>query len=214
MTDKIKPFILITLTCLIVAILNINALSQTPNQKAYKNATDVHPILVGSNLPDVEVTTTGNETITLKQYTQGKPTVFVFYRGNWCPFCTKHLGQLQSLFPELKKLGYNIAAIGPGSAKNILALRKKKSLAYALLGDPDMAVAKAFGIAFEIPENKNAKYGKLTKKFAQSTKQPLLPVPSVFVADKQGKIVFQHVDPNYRVRLPSAVLLAVAKAYQ
>ena len=30
--------------------------------------------------------------------------------------------------------------------------------------------------------------------------------------DDKGKIVFQHVDPNYRVRLAPEVLLAAAKA--
>ncbi len=37
-----------------------------------------------------------------------------------------------------------------------------------------------------------------------------LPVPSVYVIDTSGKIVFDFVNPDYKVRLPADDLLAAA----
>ncbi len=39
-----------------------------------------------------------------------------------------------------------------------------------------------------------------------------LPVPSVFIVGKDGKIGFSYVNPDYRVRLEGDVMLAAAKA--
>ncbi len=38
----------------------------------------------------------------------------------------------------------------------------------------------------------------------------ILPVPAVFAIDRDGRIVFTHVNPDYKVRLPADELLAVA----
>lgn len=40
----------------------------------------------------------------------------------------------------------------------------------------------------------------------------LLPVPSVFIVDTEGAILFEYVNPDYRVRIDSETLLAAAKA--
>jgi peroxiredoxin len=39
----------------------------------------------------------------------------------------------------------------------------------------------------------------------------VLPVPAVYAIDTSGTIRFDFVEPNYKVRLPSDELLAVAK---
>ena len=39
----------------------------------------------------------------------------------------------------------------------------------------------------------------------------LLPVPAVFVVDRDGRISFTYVNPDYKVRLPADELLAAAK---
>ena len=65
-----------------------------------------------------------------------------------------------------------------------------------LLADPGLALMRQMGIAFHSPG-----------------KEPL-PAPSIYITGKGGKILFQHVDPDYRVRLHSEVILAAARALQ
>jgi hypothetical protein len=40
----------------------------------------------------------------------------------------------------------------------------------------------------------------------------VLPVPSVFLIDAAGRVQFSYVHPDYRVRIPAAVVLAAARA--
>ncbi len=49
--------------------------------------------------------------------------------------------------------------------------------------------------------------------FQSEGKQPL-PAPSVFITSRKGDILFQHVDPNFRVRLDNGVILAAARAFK
>ena len=53
---------------------------------------EARPLTVGSTAPmSVMVRRTDGTAITLAAATGGAPTVLVFYRGGWCPFCTRHL---------------------------------------------------------------------------------------------------------------------------
>jgi peroxiredoxin len=44
-------------------------------------------------------------------------------------------------------------------------------------------------------------------------KHHLLPAPAVFIVSGKGQILFQYVNPDYKVRLHPEILLAAAKAY-
>jgi peroxiredoxin len=40
----------------------------------------------------------------------------------------------------------------------------------------------------------------------------LLPVPAVYIVDKKGKILFEYVNPDHRVRIDAQTVLAAAQA--
>ncbi len=48
---------------------------------------------------------------------------------------------------------------------------------------------------------------------ASGEKHRWLPVPSVFLLDTDGKVLFHYVNPDYKVRIDGDVLLAAARAY-
>ena len=57
-----------------------------------------------------------------------KPSVIVFYRGGWCPYCSKQLSGLRKIMDKVDKLGYQIIAISPDSPKSMKEyLDKRKS---------------------------------------------------------------------------------------
>ncbi len=82
---------------------------------------------------------------------QQQPTVLVFYRGGWCPYCNTQLAGLQQVEAEFTKLGYQIIAISPEAPT---AVRKSQqntkdlTLSYQLLSDEQLAAAQAFGLAY------------------------------------------------------------------
>jgi len=61
------------------------------------------------------------------------------------------------------------------------------------LSDPNCEVAAKFGIAFWAGENWK------------------LPVPSLFIIDKSGKIKFVHTDADYKQRISASEVLSILK---
>jgi peroxiredoxin len=179
------------------------------------DAADVKPLLVSQNVPEVSVKKPTGQLVSLKEIVTQKPSVVVFYRGGWCPFCNRHLSGLNTIYPELKKLGYQLIAISSDRPEKLAESTKKLTLDYELLSDNDMDAAKAFGIAFKLPDDLVAMYKakyKIDVEADSGRDHHMLPVPSVFLVSKTGKIDFAYVNPDYRTRLSSQVLLAAAKA--
>jgi len=104
----------------------------------------------------------------------------------------RQLVQLQERADALNKLGYQILAVSPDAPDGLRGTATKTGVTFALLSDPGLRAARAFGVAFG-PEGGG------------------LPVPAVFVLDTDGKVHFQYVNPNYQVRLHPDVLVTAAR---
>ena len=78
-----------------------------------------------------------------------------------------------------------------------------------------MTGAKAFGIAFKVEDKiYNAYKNRFNLDLEEHSGQThhLLPVPAVYIFGTDGKVRFQYVNPDYKVRLDFDVLLAAAKS--
>ena len=113
-------------------------------------------------------------------------------------------------------MGYQVVAITQDGPEGLSKTAKKNKLDFTLLSDPDMAAAKAFGLAFSVDEQTVKAYKgygiDLVGLYGRS--QPLMAVPAIFLMDTKGVVKFNYANPNYQVRLDSGVLLAAAKAYK
>lgn len=175
---------------------------------------EVKPLKPGQSVPAVKLKTADGKPFDLQAAAKEQPLVIIFYRGGWCPYCNRHLGELQQLEPELRKLGFLIIAISPDRPEKISESLEKGKMTYTLLSDSSMAVAKAFGIAFELdaPTLEKLDSYDIDIEDASGKDHHLLPVPSVFLIGQDGLIDFAYSNPDYKVRLGSAELLKAAKA--
>ena len=73
----------------------------------------ITPLLVGSHVPAVSMHALDGTTAPLQDVVGGKPTILVFYRGSWCPFCNLQLSRLNGIQDQVKALGYQIIAVTP-----------------------------------------------------------------------------------------------------
>ncbi len=178
------------------------------------SAQDIKPLLIGASVPDVTLRTAKGESFNLKAAAAKKPTVLIFYRGGWCPYCNTYLGQLQAAEADLLNLGYQILAISPDRTPKLGESVEKGKLTYTLLSDSSMTAAQAFGIAFRVDDATLEKYKgyNIDLEAASGEKHHLLPVPAVFIVGTDGVIAFVYANPDYKVRLAPEVLLAAAKA--
>lgn len=178
------------------------------------SADDIRPLFVGEKVPDVSFKDTEGKTIKLNSLLENGPTVLVFYRGGWCPYCNMQLSQLREIEDRILNLGYQITAVSADSPSNVTKSIEKHSMHYTLLSDNTMDAAKSFGIAFKVDKEglERGKAHGVSLDEASGFDHHILPVPAVFVVDKSGTILFEYVNPDYHVRLSAKVLLAVLKA--
>lgn len=170
---------------------------------------DISPLLVGEAIPVLKLLKSSGESFDLNKSVARKPTILVFYRGGWCPYCSKQLSGLQEIDQDLTKMGYQIIAISTDSPKNLSKTMDKQKLSYTLLSDADLSAAKKFGIAFKGPKSYDS---FLPETSGGKNVGKLLPVPSVFILDKKGNILFEYINPNIAQRLSASLLKAAANA--
>jgi peroxiredoxin len=168
---------------------------------------DISPLLYGEKIPVAVLPDASGNMFDLNKAVGEKPTVLVFYRGGWCPYCTRQLSGLQDALPELEKLGYQVIAVSTDAPDKLRQSAEKGKLAYTLLSDADLAIARQFGIAYKAPEG----YWKiLPANTGGKDVDLLLPVPAVFILDKKGVIQFEYINPDFTRRLQPELLKAAA----
>ncbi|SHF00060.1 Peroxiredoxin [Mariniphaga anaerophila] len=167
----------------------------------------ISPLLIGEQVPEASLKSDDNSTVQLSKVLSEKPTVLLFYRGGWCPYCNAHLSDIQEVEKEIIDLGYQIVAVSPDAPENLKITEDDKNIQYKLYSDADGQLIKNMGIAFKAPEKY---YGMLEIKSGGMNKG-LLPVPSVFIVSPSGKIQFEYINPDYTTRLSGKLLLAILK---
>ncbi|MFO1463912.1 MAG: peroxiredoxin-like family protein [bacterium] len=186
----------------------------SPAPRVAASPTEIQPVKVGDIIPDVMLTNADGLRFNLKKLIKNQPTVLIFYRGGWCVYCNTQLGQLKQVEVPLQKLGYQIVAVSPDKVERIRESLKKYDLSYMLLSDADAEAIKGFGLAYQVDD---ATYNKMKQDYGIDLEEHagkthhLLPVPAAFVLNKQGKILFSYINPDYKVRVDSQALLKAAE---
>ncbi len=191
----------------IVLVLPLLITGITLKAQLPEKAEDISPLLNGETLPNAVLKAPDGSEHNLLDLVKQKPSVVLFYRGGWCPFCNTHLAEIQEAQNEVVDLGYQIIAISPDSPENLQATDEKQNLAYGLYSDAGGELIKTIGIAFKAPEL----YSGMLSEKSDGLNNGFLPVPSVFVTDTNGKIAFEYINPDYKTRLSAGLLLAVLK---
>ncbi len=183
------------------------------------DASEIRPLAVGSRMPaGLVVRSVEGGTVDLDAAVTGKPTVLIFYRGGWCPYCTAHLRDLQKSEAALRELGYQILAISSDSPEAIRATDPDSQLSYRLFSDPGLEAAAQFGLRYRLDSRyiehvkakPDARAALAHVDLAATTGGHLL-TPGAFIIDRGGTIRFAYVNNNYSVRVRQEVLLAAAR---
>jgi len=140
-----------------------------------------------------------------------QPTILIFYRGGWCPYCNAHLRELQSSVPALEEMGYQILAISTDTPEALKVTAEEQQMSYQLLSDVKVSVADGFGLKFRVKDNylDHVKNDRGTDLVAQNGGNLL--TPGAFVMSTDGVIRFAYVNQNFTVRVSQEVLLKAAR---
>lgn len=176
------------------------------------SAAEVSPLKEGSPIPPISLTTPEGAPFLLNAFVEEQPVVLIFYRGGWCPYCNMHLKELMEADPELRALGFEILAVSPDKPAKLAESMEKHEMTYRLLSDTAMSAAQAFGVAFKVEDTTIEKYKGygIDLEEASGEKHHLLPVPSVFIIDREGFIRYAYHNPDYKTRLDTEELIKKA----
>lgn len=158
-------------------------------------------LCVGETLPRFELQDIAGETISSASLTD-KPTIWIFYRGNWCPLCMAQIKELVQQYKELQELGVRIALISPQPHKFTIGLARKFDVPFDFLTDAGNRAARTLGI--DSPNG--IPMGMQVLGYDSETV-----LPTVIITDVGGRILWAHETDNYRVRPDPDVYLAVLR---
>jgi peroxiredoxin len=178
------------------------------------DAADVTPLLIGQKMPNSKLQTVDGDPVSLKALVMQKPTVLIFYRGGWCPYCNRQLAGLKDIEGELTELGYQILAISPETPEQLQEQKLQSKFSVQLLSDPGLEAISGFGIGFYLPLIKEKLYETkmgITLTDEKDTGKAVLPAPAVFILDQKGLVKFSYVSPDYKVRMSPELLVQAAK---
>ena len=65
---------------------------------------DAQPLRVGAPLPEFRLESLDGHIVSSESF-RAKPHLLLFYRGNWCPFCTAQIEELAGAYQRLADLG-------------------------------------------------------------------------------------------------------------
>lgn len=156
---------------------------------------------IGNSLPNFELTDVTGQKVSSSSFSD-KPTIWIFYRGNWCPLCMAQIKELVADYKELQSRGVRIALISPQPHNNTIALAKRFDAPFAFLTDEGNRAAHALGISH--PDG--LPMGMQLLGYDSDTV-----LPTVIITDKGGRVLWAHETDNYRIRPEPGIYLAVLR---
>ena len=158
-------------------------------------------LTVGQMLLVFELRNTAGEIVSSASLTD-KPTVWIFYRGNWCPLCMAQIKEVAAQYQQLDQLGARVALISPQPHEFTVGLAKKFEVSFDFLTDEHNRAAQTLGIA-------NAYGVPMGMQVLGYDSETVL--PTVIITAAGGRILWADETDNYRVRPEPDLFLDVIR---
>jgi len=167
-------------------------------------------LFIASKAPDFKATDQNGKEIRLKDLLKKGKVVLVFYRGEWCPYCNKELSRLQDSLQFIIDKGATLLAVSPEKQENISKTVEKTKASYSVLYDKDLKIMKAYDVEYEVQENVITRYrnGGIDIEKNNGTNGKYLPVPAVYIIDKESIVTYRFFEPDYKKRPSVKEILA------
>lgn len=188
--NMIKPINIMTK---LISLFFFAFILNTGHCQIASSNTETCPLKIGVAIPDATLFDLKSKPIKTSEILGSTPTVLIFYRGGWCPYCNIHLAELQKIEKKILDLGFQIIAVSPDKSENIQKTLDDKDLTYTILSDSNFELMSKMGLAYI------------------DRKKRTLPVPSVYIIDSNGIVQFNYVNPNFKVRIKPELLLKAAE---
>ncbi len=164
----------------------------------------LNPLLeVGKKLPVFEAEDLQGQRVSSSNLL-GKSALLMFYRGNWCPFCSAQVREQTQYYKSMAERGVRVVLISPQPTNLTRRVADLYNVPIEYWVDKDYRAARALDILHNegVPYGHRAVYGSDTV------------LPTVIIVDEDGQIIFTHQTRNYRARPEPQQFLDVIATYQ
>lgn len=199
-----KNISLLIILCALFFISCKNDAQQVPS-----NAHEITPLQPGQIIPGGELKNHRNQPVDLQELTSEGISALFFYRGGWCPYSVTQLHQIANIKDRLTARGVQIIAISPDQPESLERYVSENELGYTLLSDSNMSVSKNFGVAFSVDQEEvdSLKEAGMDIEEHSGYNHNLLPVPSIFITGRDGRIYYQFSNPDHTERISEEALI-------
>lgn len=168
-----------------------------------KNIKEVNGLAIGEIAPSFTALDIYDNKYSLSDALSKGEVVLIFIRGQWCPFCNKHLKEIQENLPLIYKKGASVVVVSPEKSDFIKKTIEKTGAEFSVLYDADYKIAKAYDVLFKPKAMLRTMYNvilgaKLKESHSDESEQ--LPIPATYIISKEGKIKWRQFNPNYMKR--------------
>jgi peroxiredoxin len=180
-----------------------------------RSAKEASGLQIGTQAPLFEASDDQGNLFSLEDAMMEGPVVLIFYRGQWCPVCNKHLAQIQDSLGLISALGATVVAVSPEKPGYLEKTKDKTGASFRLLYDEGYQIADAYDLGFT-PEKRqlfvyNTALNASLKKAHSDTSQRL-PIPATYIINQDGVISWRQFDPDYKNRSNVKEIIEALKA--
>lgn len=167
-------------------------------------------LFINSKAPDFKAKDQNGNEVRLKDLLKKGKVVLVFYRGYWCPYCNRQLKQLEDSLQLIKAKGATLVAVSPEKPESITKTVEKTKAEYSLVYDEELKIMKAYEVEYVMSENtvKRYKNGGIDIEEVNGKNGAYLPVPAVYIIDKESTITYRFFNSDYKKRASVKDILA------
>lgn len=155
-------------------------------------------VLVGDHAPDVTLVNRDRQVVRLSQLF-GRPLVLAFFPGAFTTVCTREMCTLRDGLQAFTQVGAQVVGISVDGPFAQRAFAEQNGLSFPLLSDFHRQAVRAFGI--EDPNFAGGALAGVAKR-------------SVFVLDREGRVVYRWVSDDPAVEPDYAAVGAAVRALQ
>ena len=180
-------------------------MKETANQKLPKG------LEVGTAAPDFKAMNQDEEEVVLSEVLAEQSVVLFFYRGEWCPLCSRYLSNFQDSLAFVEAQNVKVIAVTPEKLESSEKMLEKTGAEFIVVNDADKSIAKKYDVLFGVTEAYQKKIKTLLfTDIAKNNEEEEanLPVPATYIINRKGEIVYRHFDINYKNRASVKEILA------
>lgn len=117
----------------------------------------------GSPLPDFRAIDEQGDPVRSVEL-HGSPTVILFVRGNWCPFCSRQVSNLTQYYRDIVDLGAKLILVTPKPLETTRRVADFFKVEFDFWLDDQLAVTRQLGLLQTggVPGNYDKEYGRDT----------------------------------------------------